>query len=458
MSFEKSLNINQAKSEENQNPKTESVLSQDKLSKSETAPKNIDQSTENERLEKNVKGAESYLNPDNKGFFQKMSEKGQAMASNLYENLYKTPGINKIVGKVEIAYNNYWSDKHQEKYSATKSELNQLDNNDKQLGNRFNDLEKIIQDSKLSPLPGIDESLQFELDRLNQEKFKLSLSKEKLNQELELQGGKVNAYTEKRDQVVDKLVGYYQEKLQPMEQALNTLRDKKDSLDLLSAVAEAKHKEQLSKVNEYETRKNDIISFLEARGDSVEYINKSPLVKTLNAEIFKIKSLVQSERSSFAQGNAEINKEIEVIMKKSKPYSDKVENFQLAKNSKPLLSENKIINKKSDKEKPEDRPVTSKTLPSKTESSREKPQTTSARELISAWNLYLKSNADNKTAANAIDLDSFTKTTRLSGDSLLELSDFKNILIKYYKLRKDPIENLKSSTDDFGDNFLTKSL
>ena len=55
-----------------------------------------------------MEGDESDLNPENKGFFQNMSEKGKAMVSKLYEDLYKTPGINKLLGKTEIAFNNYW--------------------------------------------------------------------------------------------------------------------------------------------------------------------------------------------------------------------------------------------------------------------------------------------------------------------------------------------------------------
>ncbi len=55
----------------------------------------------------------SFLSNENKSFFEKMSDKGIKIAGRVYKGLYDIPIINRVVGKLEIAYNQFWIDRHQ---------------------------------------------------------------------------------------------------------------------------------------------------------------------------------------------------------------------------------------------------------------------------------------------------------------------------------------------------------
>jgi len=80
------------------------------------------------RAAEQIKGnINSVLSPENKNFLEKMSEEGIKIASQVYEGLYNTPHVNRIVGKLEIAYNQFWIDKYQQKAAKFKGKIDSLD-------------------------------------------------------------------------------------------------------------------------------------------------------------------------------------------------------------------------------------------------------------------------------------------------------------------------------------------
>jgi hypothetical protein len=67
------------------------------------------------------------LDQQNIGFWEKMSARGKQIISGAYEGIYKTPGVNRLVGKMEIAYNQFWIDKKENKNIELKGKLDALD-------------------------------------------------------------------------------------------------------------------------------------------------------------------------------------------------------------------------------------------------------------------------------------------------------------------------------------------
>jgi hypothetical protein len=64
---------------------------------------------------------------DNKSIFEKMSDKAKKIASAVYEGVYQMPVANRIVGKMEIAYNQKIIDIYDKKMAKRKNKLDAID-------------------------------------------------------------------------------------------------------------------------------------------------------------------------------------------------------------------------------------------------------------------------------------------------------------------------------------------
>ena len=63
---------------------------------------------------------------DNKSFFTKMSEPGKKLANKLYEGMYNIPGVDRVVGTLEIAYHQGWQKSYEKKQTELTEEKNNL--------------------------------------------------------------------------------------------------------------------------------------------------------------------------------------------------------------------------------------------------------------------------------------------------------------------------------------------
>ena len=107
-----------------------------------------------------------------------MSEVGVKIASPVYEGLYNTPGVNRIVGKLEIAYNQFWIDKYQQKAAKFKGKMDGLDLRIGVLDESKKEIESFIKSLKSQNIPGA-ESLQIKLQNIDRQKVELLNEKDK---------------------------------------------------------------------------------------------------------------------------------------------------------------------------------------------------------------------------------------------------------------------------------------
>jgi len=62
------------------------------------------------------------LTQSGRSLFDKISDSGKAVVHSLYEGAYKSPGINRLVGKWKLTYNQFRGDKYEKK--AAKFKIN----------------------------------------------------------------------------------------------------------------------------------------------------------------------------------------------------------------------------------------------------------------------------------------------------------------------------------------------
>lgn len=390
-------------------PTPESTEEKPKIPTPETATGGGTEEFKENKSQETAETASAFLSSENQSFWGRMSEGGKKIASQAYEGLYKIPGVNRVVGKMEIAYNQFWIDRHEEKSVEFKNKMDGLGLKSEAFEQSKKEIESVIENLRQQNIPGV-ESLELKVKVIDQQKINLLNEKDKIQSKFEARENKTKLYTNERDRVADKLIGRYNEKLEPLEKELENLQTCKDQADLVIAVTEVKHKEQIAKLDDIEKRKTQVEEALRRTGMSEKEIRKFEAVKTLEGFLSQGRENIRTEKENLARRKAEINAKIAKVDAKANPYRDKREEFARVKEDKERL-------KTSD--------------------------------YVSGWNSYLQEKYGKKLPGELIDPKDFLRSTRLSAEHKLDFKDFKNILTKYYKFRKIPADKLNKSIDKF---------
>ncbi len=405
----------------------------------------------------------SNFNPENRKTFERMSEQAKNIANQVYEGLYKTPGINKIVGKLEIAYNQLWIDKHQEKAAKLKEKIDGFDLRINALNQSEKEIKLAIEDLKQQNIPGV-ESLQIKIQDIERQKEELLNKKDRVQSKFEERENKLKLYVNERDLVADRFITHYEEKLEPLELELKKLQNYRNQLDLLAVVTEAKYKEQSAKLDNLRKKKVQIENTLHHAGMSEKEIRKNEAIKQFEKIILenqkKIRSDYSLEKEKLTRSKAEINKKIAKVDAKANPYRDKREEFVRIKERRPIRMEVAPRQKEEfkDEEKIEAHPrievrPVEKSIPNKSGAEKEpkNKEKLPISDLLHYWNNFLREVYKNE--AMLIDekdfLRDFLQLINLPKDSKLDFEDFKDVLGKYLKSRKLSKKQFKQSIDKF---------
>jgi len=363
----------------------------------------------------------------------------------------KLSGINKIVGKLEIAYNQSWLSKHEEKAAKIKDKMDGLDMKTRDLDQAKEEIMSTIGDLKEQKIPGVG-SLELKLKDIEEQKVGLLDKKDKLQSKFEFRENKAKLYTNERDIIVDKFIGHYNEKLKPMERELTNLQTNKDEINMLMAVAEVKHKEETARLNDLRKRKTQLEKTLKLAGMSEKKIKKFETVKEIRKLLVQGQERIKLEKKNLALKKAEINRKIVKIEKKANPYRDKREKFTRIKNERPL--EMGVKTRERGKEFKREEEVEIHIREKREETAEEERKQIKVSAYVSRWNTYLrkkygKKEQGKRKLSNIIDKNDFLRQTGLSKNSEISFNDFKNILKPYCKFRKIPVKNFERDINEF---------
>jgi len=411
--------------------------------------------SKDDSLESSAENSASFLQLENKSFLGRMSDAGKKIVGEAYSTIARATGADVLIGKLQIAGSQYWIDRNEEKVVGLKSKMDGFDLKSGALDQSKKQLSSAIEDLKAQQIPGF-ESLQLKLKEIDQEKTELQNKKDRIQSKLEARKNQIGLFTNERDGIVNEVVSRYDENLAPIEKELEGLQVNRDQVDLLVTVAEVRLREQSEKLSEIEKSKIKIEGALRGTGMSEGDIKEFVAVKALDGQLTEGRQNIKKEREAMLQKKAKINRKIATVDAKANIYRDKREKLLRIKEGRPLKIDVKPrergigfrgeeeIEAHSRVEGSETEQVDEEALsggePEKgVETVIEKKDRLKTGELISNWNGYLQDQyRDDKKqiSGELIDLKDFLKATRMSENYVLDFKDFKNILGKYYKLRK----------------------
>ena len=402
------------------------------------------------KQEKNVPEADGkdlfdHVSEKMSGVRRSISEKVESVRDFLSEGIYKVPGLNKIVGKLEIAYNQVGINANEQSSVDLKGKVEALSARVQSLEDSKQSLISVAEKLKSNGMPG-SEKILLKLQGLDKEKNDLLGKKDTMHSAFEAKQNRIKEYTSSRDAVAGKLIEYYDKKIEPFNKEIDSLRTNKEHLGFSTTVMEVRHQQKMEQVTKLETDRAEIEKNLKLAG-----INEK-----------EIKSLTKEITDAINTGRIEVKKEKEKIDKEMKnvdasiarkreqanPYHDAREEFvrvthvrpqdirmpqrkmgEVYEPKKEIVSE--IVSENVETGQGEQLPAGGFMA----ERSVERRDRTPIGGAIELWNQVLKEK--NEKAIPSIDpKELFMLTKGLNKDLAVNLSEFKKIIEAYYKIKK----------------------
>lgn len=387
------------------------------------------------------------LNSDNRSRYERMSDGGKQLAQGIYEKLYKIPVLNRMVGKLEIAYQSFWLKRHQEKAVKFKNKIDGLDLQVKAMEQTQEEMKKQIALLAEQGISGA--SLELKIQEIEGKKAKIQERKDGVRTKFDVREDKLKIRANNRDRIAGQLIEYYDGKLEPMEKKLEELNTTRDEIDLVEAVNTARHNEDLARLDELQNQRDNIVELLRRTGMSDREISNNEAILELDGTIAQGHANIKADKADVAKRREAVNKSIAKLDAKANPHRDKREAFVRVTKLRPI--DFNMTTREQGKASDDYELTQGRTRP---EEQIESPQTTSAPENIEAtasteqesrrsisqgienWNRFLQEHNQNQQLA--INPNEFMSQTRLSADFRPSAKDFENIVIKYFKLKKVP--------------------
>ncbi|HHE76914.1 MAG TPA: hypothetical protein ENL27_02965 [Candidatus Parcubacteria bacterium] len=410
------------------------------------------------------------LSPEDKSFIGETPEKPEKRV--IYKGLYKIPGINRVIGKLEIAHNKSCIKKHQEKINRLKAEISELNSKISDLNRSGKEVESIIEKLREGNVPN-DESLQLKAQEIKDRKKKLLKRRDKLELKVKAREDKIKSHARERNRIADEFIKRYEEKLKPIETELENLRFLRDRIDLLIALAESEHKKMLAAIDNIERKKSQIEEALRKTGMPDRKIKRFDAVKKLKNIISKsrkkITEQIRKEKEYLLGRKKRIEEEIAKADLRAKPHRDKRKEFVRAKSirvgaetkqKKEAVSPRKM--KKSRRIKTSRvEEMNARTFKLWSKGKEISGKQLQVSRLLDIWNAFAKKRRIDQDIWNpfvgkkrrvnqfAIDRKDFLETTHLSENYELDPEDFKKILERYLKLKGLPAEKFSEAINAF---------
>lgn len=401
------------------------------------------------------------LSAENRGLWDRMSAGGKKLAGQIYEKLYQIPGVNRIVGKLEIAYNQFGMNSSEASVAGLRNEIAGSEAKLKAFHASRQEIAAVVEDFKARNVPGV-ELLVTKIGEIDRQKDSILAHREQLISQADEEGKKFKSFNENRDRVADKLIGHFNEKLDVAGKEIEKLESSRDEVDLLITVAEVQHADQLAKLGDIEQKKGRVEQALRLAGMSETEIRQFEGVKVLEGFLKQGRDNIESEKKNLAMRQANIEAGIIRAKADADSYKGRRDEFARIKEGKPKPVKSEAETRKEEKGEVEPKPSEAKPgdsgatkggqtegVPIRIEEENFERQTINT--YVSQWNQYLpdKYGSENVPAGEMVSLSGFLRTTRLSGDFVIGFEDFKKILEKFYRYQKKPNEKLSEHLADF---------
>jgi hypothetical protein len=260
-------------------------------------------------------------------FLGTMSERGKAVAEKMYEGVYKLPGVQRLAGKMEISYNQFFVDRHENKALNLREQADILGPKIDAVGLAAQETNAAIETLRGMGAPGLA-GLERKALELDQQKLDLMLSRDSLTQRAEARMGRMEHFKGKRDLIADRLIDTYSEKMAPLENRLQSLGANLELAETQAEITRAEHEEQLRTLTGLEGRRNTIAQLLGSAGLNERDVARHEVIKLIDTQIAAGREKVRVEDENIERSLNNLHTSIANSKAKVGGYRTKQQEFQ----------------------------------------------------------------------------------------------------------------------------------
>src|SRR3989338_7225716 len=369
--------------------------------------------------------------PENKGIFERLSDKAKSFGANLYEKAK----IN-IVDRAKIMYNEDLFSWHDEISLGVASKIRGHDQ-------RIGALEKSLveQDRRLDSYkkrfgklpPDLQEKVYLEKQNLERQKEILKNQRDRMQTQLEFRNNKKSLYENRRNEIAQEVNGRIQERfVAPREKRIESLQEEKAKFDQeIYAFVSTK--------TELEKELTELKSEVENVESDWEKDALGRIIKELQSELKESNNYIKSRLKE----RAAIEKKLVKLDKKANNWRDYQNEF--ARVTQRTSHYPETGEKPREKIKTERREISAKTSGTTGEITETKPiietkeeiEKLSASDYINEWNRYFRSEMEIKPK-------SFVEISKIDQKEELTIAELENLIRNYYMAAsKEKIRPLK---------------
>ncbi len=379
------------------------------------------------------KEAKEGMNEKNRQRYEALPPKAKSWAARIFSSIYKETGLEKLVSGLAIWNSQRVIDANERKMVGMKEGIDEIDLRIKEQEKFKKEFESLMTEYKEKGMPGAD-NFQLDIIKIEREEEKLKEERGAAQTRLEKKEKNTGTWANKRNEIAERMIDVYNEKLAPIEKELSILEGKRSRLKLSGSVMESRHARLLEEINRKEERLERILELKERTQKNKKILEKvkgvfekDRLVETLKKEIEGGRDKIREERNSFRQERIETEQLIAKADTEAAPHRD-------AKDNLVRVQERKSLEIVLEERKREER--SGRVRETKMDSRRESFKSESAERiglasLVEDWNEYVKE----KYGELTIEDDFFTETT-LKVDEELKIEEFHNIVNDYAEMKR----------------------
>jgi hypothetical protein len=267
-----------------------------------------------------------------KTIFGTMSEGGKAIASQMYDGIYALPGVQRIAGKMEIAGNQFFMDRHENKAISLRGRAEALGPQIEATDLAAKEITAAIETLRSMGAPGLA-GLERKVHELDQKKLDLTLSRETFNQSAAARTSRMEQFRGKRDLIADRLIGIYEEKMSPLENRIDSLDNNLELAETQAEFTRTKFEEALGKLATIEEHRNATAKLLGTAGLNEKEVSKHEAVRLLDSHITAEREKIRVADEEIKRKLLGLNSSIAGSVAKVNGYRTKQQEFANLKRS-----------------------------------------------------------------------------------------------------------------------------
>jgi len=410
----------------------------------------------NESINSNVPPSIKTTDYESKNFFGRASEKAKDFLAEASNKIGNKVSENRLVGKMNIAYNQFWINKKEEKSARLKGKADSINLRTDSIDTSIASMKELAESLDKGGMPG-SASLNIKIRDLEANKIKLLNRKGKILSKLEKRDNQISIFTNKRDAIADRFINRYEKKIAPINERLERLHDNRDNLDLVVIASEVRFEEQLARIEVLKLKKGEIEDALRSAGNSDRKVKNFEAIKQIDSFINNIYAKLEKEKVELNKRKEAIEKKIAKVDKKVAPYRDRKDEFIRVKSGRPVRVN---IEKRSEaeefksKEKTNSNERVNKSELSSDNSSysdsdeshkeqhygsinNEKELNFEMGQLLGSYNTFIDK-SDKASDYIKVDKQYLFKVAGLSDYTRISSTNFKKIIRQYYKINRIP--------------------